>query len=212
MAALRRRLRLRDPLRYERRWWDMGTKWVAGVDEVGRGPLAGPVVAAAVILPADVRFRGATDFEGSIAEGAHRGGGGGAFSGGSGGVGSGVGGCRRPARDHGGHMRGAQTGTRCAADPSRPRGAGRATGSWPRLRARCCRQGRLPDSLCGVRERGSQSVPRPSDGPAPSPLSRVRVGPQSWLRNRGPPGGATEAWAFTSPPQELRGGRRAFTV
>ena len=61
MAALRRRLRLRDPLRYERRWWDMGTKWVAGVDEVGRGPLAGPVVAAAVILPADVRVRGATD-------------------------------------------------------------------------------------------------------------------------------------------------------
>ena len=61
MAAFRRRLRLRDPLRYERRWWDMGTKWVAGVDEVGRGPLAGPVVAAAVILPADVRVRGATD-------------------------------------------------------------------------------------------------------------------------------------------------------
>ena len=66
-------------------------------------------------------------------------------------------------------------------------------------------------SLWGVRERGSQSVPRPSDGPAPSPLSRVRVGPQSWLRDRGSPGGATEAWAFTSPPQELRGGR-AFTV
>ena len=61
MTALRRRLRLKDPLRYERRWWDMGTKWVAGVDEVGRGPLAGPVVAAAVILPADVRVRGATD-------------------------------------------------------------------------------------------------------------------------------------------------------
>ena len=61
MTALRRRLRLRDPLRYERRWWDMGTKWVAGVDEVGRGPLAGPVVAAAVVLPADVRVRGATD-------------------------------------------------------------------------------------------------------------------------------------------------------
>ena len=61
MTARRRRLRLKDPLRYERGWWDVGTKWVAGVDEVGRGPLAGPVVAAAVILPADVQVRGARD-------------------------------------------------------------------------------------------------------------------------------------------------------
>lgn len=36
---------------YERRWWDEGVSLVAGVDEVGRGPLAGPVLAAAVILP-----------------------------------------------------------------------------------------------------------------------------------------------------------------
>ncbi len=28
-----------------------GHEWIAGIDEVGRGPLAGPVVAAAVILP-----------------------------------------------------------------------------------------------------------------------------------------------------------------
>src|SRR5688572_6435729 len=34
---------------------------IAGVDEVGRGPLAGPVVAAAVILPADHGIRGITD-------------------------------------------------------------------------------------------------------------------------------------------------------
>ena len=34
---------------------------VAGVDEVGRGPLAGPVVAAAVILPARPLLRGLTD-------------------------------------------------------------------------------------------------------------------------------------------------------
>ncbi len=33
-----------------------GFKWVAGLDEVGRGPLAGPVVAAAVILPRRCRF------------------------------------------------------------------------------------------------------------------------------------------------------------
>lgn len=31
--------------------WRQGTWWVAGVDEVGRGPLAGPVLAAAVVLP-----------------------------------------------------------------------------------------------------------------------------------------------------------------
>ena len=61
MTARRRRLRLKDALRYERGWWDVGTKWVAGVDEVGRGPLAGPVVAAAVILPADVQVKGASD-------------------------------------------------------------------------------------------------------------------------------------------------------
>ena len=34
---------------------------VCGVDEAGRGPLAGPVVAAAVILPPDARFDGLND-------------------------------------------------------------------------------------------------------------------------------------------------------
>ena len=38
-----------------------GYKAVCGVDEVGRGPLAGPVVAAAVILPYDVKIEGLTD-------------------------------------------------------------------------------------------------------------------------------------------------------
>lgn len=37
--------------------WRRGLSLVAGVDEVGRGPLAGPVVAAAVVLPARCRFR-----------------------------------------------------------------------------------------------------------------------------------------------------------
>ena len=36
-----------------------GYRFIAGVDEVGRGPLAGPVVAAAVILPADIMNSGA---------------------------------------------------------------------------------------------------------------------------------------------------------
>ena len=42
---------------YERRLWRGGAGFVAGVDEVGRGPLAGPVAAGAVILPAGARFR-----------------------------------------------------------------------------------------------------------------------------------------------------------
>lgn len=38
-------------LAFERGLWDAGYRWIAGVDEVGRGALAGPLVAAAVILP-----------------------------------------------------------------------------------------------------------------------------------------------------------------
>lgn len=53
--------RLQDPLEYERRFWSRGVSGVAGVDEAGRGPLAGPVVAAAVILPAECCIEGATD-------------------------------------------------------------------------------------------------------------------------------------------------------
>lgn len=41
-----------DRFHYERRWWLQGVRFVAGLDEAGRGPLAGPVLAAAVILPA----------------------------------------------------------------------------------------------------------------------------------------------------------------
>ncbi len=42
-------------------WRLQGLTLIAGVDEVGRGPLAGPVVAAAVILPAGVEFPGLRD-------------------------------------------------------------------------------------------------------------------------------------------------------
>ena len=42
-----------DKFAYERALFSEGAKYVAGVDEVGRGPLAGPVVCAAVIMPAD---------------------------------------------------------------------------------------------------------------------------------------------------------------
>ena len=48
-------------LRLERNLWRSGVTRVAGVDEVGVGPLAGPVVAAAVILPHTVKVRGVDD-------------------------------------------------------------------------------------------------------------------------------------------------------
>ena len=50
-----------DILSYERGFWQRGLSRVAGVDEVGRGPIAGPVVAAAVILAEGVAIEGATD-------------------------------------------------------------------------------------------------------------------------------------------------------
>lgn len=46
---------------YEKSFFDSGCKIIAGVDEVGRGPLAGPVVAAAVILPQDFNVLGIND-------------------------------------------------------------------------------------------------------------------------------------------------------
>lgn len=46
---------------HEKELWANGYHWIAGVDEVGRGPLAGPVVAAAVILPRDVFIPGLND-------------------------------------------------------------------------------------------------------------------------------------------------------
>lgn len=42
-----------DKLFYEREMTQLGAQYIAGVDEVGRGPFAGPVVCAAVILPLD---------------------------------------------------------------------------------------------------------------------------------------------------------------
>ncbi len=52
--------RPQDLLEYERRFWGRGLS-VAGVDEAGRGPLAGPVVAAAVVLPEGAFVEGADD-------------------------------------------------------------------------------------------------------------------------------------------------------
>ena len=60
-AKLRLLKRLRCTLRYEKKAWDGGARMVAGVDEVGRGSLFGPVVAAAVILDPALRIRGLRD-------------------------------------------------------------------------------------------------------------------------------------------------------
>ena len=49
------------PYRYEAQAWREGVARVAGVDEAGRGPLAGPVVAAAVIIAPDRRIPGLAD-------------------------------------------------------------------------------------------------------------------------------------------------------
>ena len=49
------------PYRYEAVAWRAGVARVAGVDEAGRGPLAGPVVAAAVVIASDRRIRKLAD-------------------------------------------------------------------------------------------------------------------------------------------------------
>jgi len=60
-AKLRLLKRLRCTLKYEKLAWASGAKLVAGVDEVGRGSLFGPVVAAAVVLDSSYRIRGLRD-------------------------------------------------------------------------------------------------------------------------------------------------------
>ena len=50
-----------DNLRYEKKYYSLGYNLIAGVDEVGRGPLVGPVVAACVILPKNYSLKGLTD-------------------------------------------------------------------------------------------------------------------------------------------------------
>ena len=50
-----------DNLQYEKECLSRGYALVAGVDEVGRGPLAGPVVCCAVIMPTDNLIEGVTD-------------------------------------------------------------------------------------------------------------------------------------------------------
>jgi ribonuclease HII len=50
-----------DIYRYDGRFRKEGAQKIAGIDEAGRGPVAGPVVAAAVVLPPDARIKGLRD-------------------------------------------------------------------------------------------------------------------------------------------------------
>lgn len=50
-----------DKLIYERKYLASGCKYIAGIDEVGRGPLAGPVVCCALIMPLDDLIEGVDD-------------------------------------------------------------------------------------------------------------------------------------------------------
>jgi ribonuclease HII len=56
-----RKLHLDGLLNFERVLWRSGVRWVAGVDEVGAGPLAGPVVAAAVVFSPGTEIDGVDD-------------------------------------------------------------------------------------------------------------------------------------------------------
>lgn len=47
--------------KYEQELYNNGVKYIGGVDEVGRGPLIGPVVTACVILPSNFKLEGLTD-------------------------------------------------------------------------------------------------------------------------------------------------------
>ena len=53
--------RLRNLLKYEMELWAQGIDLIAGVDEAGMAPLAGPVVAGAVLLPRHYKLRGLND-------------------------------------------------------------------------------------------------------------------------------------------------------
>ena len=55
------KIRLDGMRKFEKPLYETGIKYIAGIDEVGRGPLAGPVVACALILKKDVLIEGVND-------------------------------------------------------------------------------------------------------------------------------------------------------
>lgn len=61
MISEKETIRLDKMLEYERDLYNKGYKLICGIDEAGRGPLCGPVVAAAVILKKDDHIEGVND-------------------------------------------------------------------------------------------------------------------------------------------------------
>jgi ribonuclease HII len=59
--GLKEAARLDALLAHEQRLWSQGLEWIGGLDEVGVGPLVGPVVAAVVVLPQGARIDGVDD-------------------------------------------------------------------------------------------------------------------------------------------------------
>lgn len=53
--------RLVEIIKFEKKWYEKGFDLIAGIDEAGRGPLAGPVVAGAVVLPKGLVIEGVND-------------------------------------------------------------------------------------------------------------------------------------------------------
>ena len=53
--------RLTNLKKIEKEYYDRGIEYIAGIDEAGRGPLAGPVVVASVIMPKDSMIEGVND-------------------------------------------------------------------------------------------------------------------------------------------------------
>ena len=68
-AALREQARLHALTYYERALWESGVLHIAGMDEAGRGPLAGPVVTACVIMPEYPLIEGVQDSKAIKSEG-----------------------------------------------------------------------------------------------------------------------------------------------
>lgn len=54
-------LRLNELKKIENQYFEKGIQYLCGIDEAGRGPLAGPVVVAAVIMPKDSKIEGVND-------------------------------------------------------------------------------------------------------------------------------------------------------